>query len=375
MADEVTRNRATAGPEERATSSSLPGATARGVWFPAPRARSTVRRELRASSLLLFAALALTTCTVIGGVTLVAGLWVASVAFDSSTFSVVSALCLAVCTSTVALEPARRFALRANLRSSKRGLSIEGDTLAFVADSGVRQELLSVTEPFGVTLVTTRPRDRLVMAVSSAAGIFYVGADFDDRQRLRYASLLSMASAIATDDAGLEALGSDGDPIDLSPSAIAALVETLVQRDATCLDRVLLSDARGAPLSVDAHAMRAGGARFELSSPLEWRGFVFQEALGDSVAVYQATWVKQGSAEIVLVALLPSLSPAGEMSVTGIPELDRAGARDLRLGQATPDLPPPAEHRVAVDRLFMLPLRGALDQAPRASQQPAHAVA
>jgi hypothetical protein len=38
--------------------------------------------------------------------------------------------------------------------------------------------------------------------------------------------------------------------------------------------------------------------------------------------------------------------------------------------QASAGEPPPMEQRVAVDGLFMLPLRVALDQAPRSSHQP-----
>jgi hypothetical protein len=38
--------------------------------------------------------------------------------------------------------------------------------------------------------------------------------------------------------------------------------------------------------------------------------------------------------------------------------------------QASPEAPPPSEQRVAIDRLFMLPVRSALDRAPRASHQP-----
>ena len=33
--------------------------------------------------------------------------------------------------------------------------------------------------------------------------------------------------------------------------------------------------------------------------------------------------------------------------------------------QAAPEQPPPPEQRVAIERLFMLPLRSALDRAPR----------
>jgi hypothetical protein len=43
--------------------------------------------------------------------------------------------------------------------------------------------------------------------------------------------------------------------------------------------------------------------------------------------------------------------------------------------QASPEQPPPSDQRVAIERLFMLPLRSALDRAPRASHQPNRAQA
>jgi hypothetical protein len=73
--------------------------------------------------------------------------------------------------------------------------------------------------------------------------------------------------------------------------------------------------------------------------------------------VCQATWVRQGEGEVVLV------SPMGG-------EIPRALARDARLMQATVGEPPPRELRRAIDHLFMLPLRRALDRAPRASRAP-----
>jgi hypothetical protein len=55
--------------------------------------------------------------------------------------------------------------------------------------------------------------------------------------------------------------------------------------------------------------------------------------------------------------------PVGDLTRDTL--VQRALVRDLRLMQSLPDLPPPREQRVAVERLFMLPLRQALDRAPR----------
>lgn len=268
----------------------------------------------------------------------------------------------------------RRRSAATRAAARRRGLALDAQRLSF-EDGLAAQTVLSTATPFGVTLLTTRRRDRVVAAVSSGSGTFYVGSNFDVAARRAHALLLVRASMTSVDEAGLEAMGPDGEPLDLAPTDLAALLESLGGAAPGCLDRLVLSDARGAPLLVDGHELRIGERRFDLSLPLEWRAFVFQEPFGQAVAVYQATWIRQGSGEVVLVSLLPSLAPtgSGEIRSTGIAELDRAAIRDLRLMQATPDEPPPTEQRVAVDRLFMLPLRIALDKAPRPSQQPSRA--
>jgi hypothetical protein len=266
----------------------------------------------------------------------------------------------------------RAAATRAAVR--RRGLALDAQRLSF--DDGLAaQTVLSTATPFGVTLLTTRLRDRVVAAVSSGSGTFYVGSNFDVAARRAHALLLVRASMTSVDEAGLEAVGPDGEPLDLAPADLAGLLEDLGSTAPGCLDRLVLSDARGAPLLVDGHELRIGERRFDLSAPLEWRAFVFQEPFGQAVAVYQATWIRQAAGEVVLVSLLPSLVPAGsgEIRSTGIADLDRAAIRDLRLMQATPDEPPPTEQRIAVDRLFMLPLRIALDKAPRPLHHPSRA--
>jgi hypothetical protein len=331
-------------------------AAARGSWFPAIDADATPPAPTRARPAFL----------------VVCALAVALLAVGVARGVALRTL-LPVALALGALATLTRWRGRPLARpasESRRGLSLEARDLVLISASGARQPVVPLEGPFGATLVATRGRDRVVLAVSSSAGVFYVGATFDAAARQRFASLLGKAAAIATDDAGLEAIAPDGAPLDLVPASLAALVDALAARDGSCLDRVILSDARGAPCSIDGHEFSVAGVKFELSSPLEWRAFVFQESFGQAVAVYQATWVKQGASEVVLVSLLPSLVPARDVRATGIPEIDRATVRDLRLTQAAPDDPPPPERRVAIDRLFMLPVRVALDKAPRPSHQP-----
>ncbi len=168
-------------------------------------------------------------------------------------------------------------------------------------------------------------------------------------------------------------------PALIAPEDFVTLLDTLSARSPSCLDRFVLTDARGADLTLDGRALLAGDRSIDLDAPLEWRAIVFQEAFGQSVAVYQGTWVRQGNHELVFVCLLPSLGPAifADIDLAGLdraqgqaPKAPLSGLlRDIRLMQATPEQPPPTEQRVAIDRHFMLPVRCALDRAPRAAQQ------
>lgn len=259
---------------------------------------------------------------------------------------------------------------RSSDKAASRGICVDGHGLFFQPESGPPQNVVPLGEPFGMTLVTSAKRDRMVAVWSSPEGLFYVGSTFEGPARRALGALFDRAFTAVGDDAALEALGPDGAPLELLPSDFAALVFAVEELDPSCVERLVLSDARGAPLTLDGRELVVGERRFDLTAPLEWRPFVFQEAFGQAVAVYQGTSIRQGGSEAVLVALLPSILPYefGEES-----DLDRTLLRDLRLMQAPPEEPPPRDARVAIDRLFVLPVRSALDRAPRASQQPSRA--
>jgi hypothetical protein len=86
--------------------------------------------------------------------------------------------------------------------------------------------------------------------------------------------------------------------------------------------------------------------------------------------------VRQADVEVVLVAPVPAeggwlrgVDVPASRSGSSLSEATRdVVARDLRLMQASAGEPPPRELRRAIDRLFMLPLRRALDRAPRISR-------
>jgi len=265
-------------------------------------------------------------------------------------------------------------------RVKRRGLALCGARLVFHGGAGAAPlRVLDADQPFGVTLLASPRRERLVTLISSSAGTFYVGAAFDAVARRTFGDLVDRATIVASDEVGLEAIGPDGEPLVLAPATLAALIEELSTRSPGCLDRLFLTDARGGALALgprearEGRELRAGGRTFDLGATLEWRAFVFQEAIGQAVALYQATWVRQGTSEIVLVCLLPAISPLPEGEGVALSSLDRSALRDLRLMQGTPEDPPQAELRVAVDRLVMLPIRSALDKAPRPAAQPPRA--
>jgi hypothetical protein len=137
---------------------------------------------------------------------------------------------------------------------------------------------------------------------------------------------------------------------------------------------MVLSDAAGQPVTLDRGELRVGARRIDLTTPLEWRASLYQERGAHAASVCQATWIHQGDTEVVLVAPLPAdgawMGDADmALRAAGVgAAVKRSVARDLRLIQASAGEPPPRDVRHAIDRVFMLPLRRALDLAPRASR-------
>jgi hypothetical protein len=276
---------------------------------------------------------------------------------------------------------------RRGTRFSGRRLSVNEQGIAFEPARGPEIELFAFNRPFGVTLFGNRARDRLVMAVTTSDRAVYVGARIEHEQRTQHRALLSSASTVSDDEAVLDATGPDGKPLELSVGDLSMLLRAVLRADAGALDRCFLSDTRGAPVVLDGNDLRIGRKGFDLGAPLEWRATLFQEPFGvltgsndwdrnaapcGGVMVYQATWIRQGFSEAILVSLLASLTSASSQAgfPTGeMPDVQSAVLRDLRLMQASPEPPPPRELRVGIERAYMLRLRAALDRAPRASQK------
>jgi len=300
---------------------------------------------------------------------------------------------LGLVTSVLAFFSAKLFVRRLAKRPLRR-LRIDAAGIAFEApgrhhDQGrmVQERLIDFSGSFGVTLLSDPVRHRLVLAVTATGRAVYLSARVSPDERHAYRRLLSNASTVSDDDAVLDALGPDGAPLELKVRDMSTVIDTLLENDGMALDRCFLSDTHGAPVVLDKHELQIGRKDFDLRAPLEWRAMLFQEPFGTvmpasdrepsakpsgGVMVYQATWVRQGPSEAVLVSLISSISSVSvpQSPAAGeVPEVASAVLRDLRLMQASPEPPPPAELRVAIERMFMLRLRAALDRAPRASHK------
>jgi len=269
----------------------------------------------------------------------------------------------------------------------ERALVLTADTVDLERARGERISLpMSLTlvgpeggQRFGVTLLSNAKRDRLVAVLTSESGSMLFATNLGAEQHAGVAGLLARSTVVGGHDHALDAVAPDGVPTELEPAAFVRLLTELNQRDEGCFDRIILSDQHGAPLLLEGSDLLANDHHFDLSRPIEWRSILFQESFGTAVTLYQGTWVRQNGAEVVLVSLLgPSFFDSQTPDETrptqtssGESELDVHFMRDQRLAQATATDPPPTDQRVAIDGIFVLPMRAALDQAPRQSSRQA----
>jgi len=280
-------------------------------------------------------------------------------------------LALAAAAVLILVQRSRSRSLLQRERTTRRGLLLRYQDLRFKPGAGdLARTVLDRDKPFGATLLSTHRRDRLVLVLTSDAGVFHVGTTVDEASLPVLHGLLRHTTTVAGEDGAFEAIGPDGEPVLLAPEDFVGLVSELSADDPACLDRVIATDTRGAPIELDEGELRVDKLAFDLNAPLEWRALVFQEPFGQVMTLYQGTWIRQGGSEVVLVSLLPSLGPILEVEPGEIALLDREVLRDLRLMQASAENPPPREQRHAIERLLMMPIRSSLARAPRKSRQP-----
>lgn len=219
-------------------------------------------------------------------------------------------------------------------------------------------------EPFGVAVLSNHARTTCLLAFTTPRHTRYLRvrttAPSGDREDpIAARAVLASAATVADADVMRETGAA------LSPSDAAELLRAVREHAEVALGRIYLSGAAGERIVLENRELRCGDHVFDLRAPLEWKGFLFHESMGAIATVYQATWIRQGGDEVVLVAPLPPEISVGRRSDVS---LHPALLRDLKLMQSVPGEPPPRELRLAVERVFMLPLRQALDRAPRASR-------
>lgn len=226
---------------------------------------------------------------------------------------------------------------------------------------GVTSELLDLDEPFGLTVLGNRRRTRVLLAFTRRSATRFVSVHLDEGSDATRAALVALAATVPEGDA----LDVDGADIGLHPADALALVRALEGTHPLALRSLYLSTSQGDPLVLEGHDIHLGAHRFDLRAPLEWRPFVFHESSGLITTLYQATWLRQRGDELVLVAPMPlDVIPRSGTALSETP------SSELRILAQTSEAPPPRELRVAIDRMFMLPLRLALDAAPPAKRAP-----
>jgi hypothetical protein len=288
----------------------------------------------------------------------------AAVAPWSSWSRVAVAAALIALAATVHQAPDRR------RRSTHGWLVVDGSGVHTV-DGAKPAILADFGEPFGVTVFADADRSTFLVAFTNSREARYLSARVRDGDDAALAADV-VERAVTAADSDLRG----GDESALSAANAGTLLAEVFRRAPAALDRLYLSDATGDPIMLDRSELRVGARRIDLSAPLEWRASVFQERGVHTTSVSQATWVRQADVEVVLVAPVPAeggwlrgVDVPASRSGSSLSEATRdVVARDLRLMQASAGEPPPRELRRAIDRLFMLPLRRALDRAPRISR-------
>lgn len=216
-------------------------------------------------------------------------------------------------------------------------------------------------------MLANRSRTKAALAVTSSRLSFYVGARVQREELPRCRTALAAAYTVASDERALDPAGPDGLPLQLSGEALVRLYEGLQRVDPGCTRRFFLTDVRGDAVTLDQQALSVGQRMLDLEAGLDWKGLLFQETGLAGVTIYQGTQVHQGAHDLVFVSLMPALSSPNDPGDLPPQDavLEQATQRDLLLLRDVSGEPPPADRRVAIDRVFMLPLRAALQGAPR----------
>jgi hypothetical protein len=220
-------------------------------------------------------------------------------------------------------------------------------------EGGRETELAAWADGFGATVLARANLQFFAVALTSPRATRFLPVRVDDPAERASAHLLFRhATTAAESDLRVDPEAS------LSAADGERLLGAIAARLPGALERVSLLDAAGEPVVLDKGELRIGSRRIDLTAPLEWRSFAYQELGANAAWLCQAIWVRQGEAEVFLVAPMPA-----DVSTM-------RPAPDARLMPTGRGEPPPRELRRAIDHVFMLPLRVALDRSPRISRVP-----
>ncbi len=260
-------------------------------------------------------------------------------------------------------------ALLGAARLKKKPVRASGSSLVADANGLVRtspdgnKPVVQWDSPFGVTLLASYGRPQALLAFTTPTQTRYVPTRIEGRSEHDdelFAGIAVLADLDLVDGIAYDAA--------LQPDDAADVIRHARAHDRHALGRVFLSDGRGNPIALDRATLSIANRAFDLTSHIEWRALMFHESTGQAAALYQATWIRQNAAEVVLVAPMPASvvprEPNAHREARG--RLGRALTRDLRLLQSPTEPPPPRDLRVAIDRPFMMAVRRVLDEAPLA---------
>lgn len=264
--------------------------------------------------------------------------------------------------------------LRGSLRrnpEARTELLLDPAGVSIVRDCTVRM-LVSFASGFGISIFTSARRDRIAIGITTPQQALCIGG-FIGASPKRFQTVLPKAVTLPTDDLRLACMLPDGEPLEVDAASLRKLISELQRIDPRAFERCYLTDARGTAIALDGTCVRAGLRTFDLSAPFEWSVSRFRDHAGVADTCFEATWLRQAHDEVAFVSLVrgderTSLHDVlAASSSRGDPYL----ARDARLANAQLGPPPPSASCLAVDRLFMLPIRRVLDCAALPNRRPA----
>jgi hypothetical protein len=247
-------------------------------------------------------------------------------------------------------------------RASGAAIVADAKGLSRVSTEGAKP-IVHWDVPFGITLLASYGRPNALLAFTTPTQTRYIPTRLEGRSEED--DELFSRIAVLTD---LDLVDGATHEAALASSDAAALVRHASGRThGDALGRIYMSDVKGAPIALDHSTLSVDTCTFDLTSHLEWRSLMFHESTGQAAALYQATWIRQNTSEVVLVAPMPaSIVPREPDQREAGGRLGRTLTRDLRLLQSPAEPPPSRDLRVAIDRPFMMAVRRFLDEAPLA---------